>query len=174
MKLAALDALLARPATLDKASYYRMVDARYAAEIDEIAHTVLYSWRYNPRGEFGVLDLSRSPECCWREKLRQVGGRAADLPPQSVGRFEARLSRCLNLNDAGVQAALSVAPAELASPSDFALTQELARQARAKGFEAILGPSAVGPDCHSLVVFKDKLAPPSYCVLAAGAVKAYP
>ena len=76
-------------------TWYRMIDARYTIEIDEIAHTILYSGRYNPRGEFAVLYFSSSPECCWREKLKQVQGRASDLPPQAVGRFDCNLSKCL-------------------------------------------------------------------------------
>lgn len=151
-----------------------MIDARYTAEIDEIAQTVLYSWRYNPKGEFGVLYLSSSPECCWREKLKQVHGRSDDLPPQAVGRFDCGLSKCLDLTEEASRGALSVSLDELLRPADFTTTQSLARQARRAGFEAIIAPSAIGADCKTLVVFKDKLVPPSFCTLTAGSIKAYP
>lgn len=173
MNTAGLSKLLTHPASVRK-SYYRLVDARYVVEIDETAHTVVYSWRYNPKGEFGVLYLSSSPECCWREKLKQVQGNAADLPAQVIGRFDVRLSKCLDLTDPVSLKALAVDTGDLTEPSDFATTQELARQARRIGFEAILAPSAIGAECHSLVVFKDKLVSPGLCTLTADSVKPYP
>jgi hypothetical protein len=151
-----------------------MIDARYTAEIDEIAHTVLYSWRYNPKGEFGALYLSSSPECCWREKLKQVQGRASDLPTQAVGRFDCRLSKCLDLTDAVCCKTLGIALKDLIQTADFTMTQNLARQARRSGFEAIIAPSAIGSDCRSLVVFKDKLASHSHCTLMPNSIKTYP
>lgn len=151
-----------------------MIDARYTAEIDETAHTVLYSWRYNPKGEFGVLYLSSSPECCWREKLKQAQGRASDLPPQAVGGFDNNLSKCLDLTDEACREGLAVGLDDLIQPADFEMTQKLASQARRAGFEGIIAPSAIGADCRTLVVFKDKLVPPSYCTLAPNSIKRYP
>ena len=173
MNLGALSGLLTRAKAL-RASYYRIVDSRCVAEIDEIAHAVLYSWRYNPKGEFGVLYLSASPGCCWREKLKQVLGRATDLPPQSVGRFDVNLSKCLDITDTANRSMLAVTLDDLPRPSPFTPTQELARQARRSGFEAIIAPAAVGDDCHNLVVFKDKLTPPSSCTLDMGSIQSYP
>ena len=173
MNLSAAAGLLPRAAAL-RSVYYRMIDARHMAEIDEIAHAVLYSWRYNPKGEFGVLYLSSSPECCWREKLKQVHGQAADLPPQAVGCFDASISKCLDLTDENCRKALAVSPEDLVRPTDFTATQDLARHARRAGFEAILAPSAIGADCRTLVVFKDKLSAPSYCALRPDSIKAYP
>ena len=173
MNLAGLAALLTRAASADK-TYYRMIDARYVEEIDEIAHTVLYSWRYNPRGEFGALYLSSSPECCWQEKLKQVRGRARDLSPQAIGRFDSNLSKCLDLTDTACRKALAVALEDLIQPAEFAATQSLAREARRAGFEAIIAPSAIGANCKTLVVFKDKLVPPSYCTLTRNSIKPYP
>ena len=151
-----------------------MIDARRTVEIDEIAHTVLYSWRYNPKGEFGALYLSSSPECCWREKLKQVQGRSADLPPQAVGRFDSNLSKCLDLTDEACRKALALTVDDLIQPADFATTQNLARQTRRAGFCALIAPSAIGADCRTLVVFKDRLAPPSYCTLTPNSIKPYP
>lgn len=150
------------------------MDARYASEIDEIAHAVLYSWRYNPKGEFGVLYLSLSSECAYREKLKQVHGRKQDLSPQVVGTFSVNLTKCLDLTNQSIQQTLRVSPAQLINPSDFPLTQSIAREARNLGFEAIIAPSAVGEDCNSLVVFKDKLFPPSYCIYDAQSIRSYP
>ncbi len=151
-----------------------MLDARFAAGIDETAQTVLYSWRYNPKGEFGVLYLSKSRECAYQEKLRQVHGRAGDLPPQVTGSFRAHLSRCLDLNDAACRRKLQIELEPLIDTSDFSVTQGIAREARRLGFEAIIAPSVVGEACHSLVVFKDKLSPPAYCVCEPESVKPFP
>ncbi len=133
--------------------------------MDETAQTVLRAWRWNPAGEFGVLYLSKSADCCRREKLRQVGGHPDFLPAQIVSEFDAKLRHCLDLTSPKVLKALSLTRAELISPEDFTRPQAVARAARRLGFEAMIAPSAVGLDCATLVVFKDKLAPPSSCVL---------
>ena len=133
-------------------TYYRMVDARYASAIDETSHTVLHSWRYNPKGEFGVLYLSVSRDCAYQEKLRQVHGRREALPAQAVGAFRFHSSRCLDLTAAACREKLRVGLGELTDTADFSATQAIARQARRIGFEALIAPSAVGGACHSLVV----------------------
>lgn len=154
--------------------YYRLVNVRYASEIDEIAHTVLYSWRYNPKGEFAVLYLSISPECAYREILKQVYGYKQYLRPQVVGDFRVNLTKCLDLTNPSLLQTLGVSTDQLINPSDFSLTQSIAREARNLGFEAIIAPSAVGEDCSSLVVFKDKLTPPSYCIHDEESVRSHP
>lgn len=152
--------------------------ARYASEIDEIAHTVIYSWRYNPKGEFGILYLSISPECTYREKLKQVHGRKQNLSPQVIGTFRVKLTKCLDLTTPSILQTFRVSLDQLINPfinpSDFSLTQSIARQARKLGFEAIIAPSAIGENCSSLVVFKDKLTPPSYCICDEQSVRSYP
>ena len=155
-------------------TYYRMVNAIYASEIDEITHSILYSWRYNPKGEFGVLYLSVSPECAYREKLKQVSGHKEDLLPQTVGSFRVKLTECLDLTNSSFQKKLGIFKEQLTQPFDFSLTQVIAREARNLGFEAIIAPSAIGEDCSTLVVFKDKLNPPSYCILDKKSVHPYP
>lgn len=163
MNLAALKRLAGvRP---PQARWHRMVDARYEDSLDETAQTVLRPWRWNPAGEFAVLYLSASPDCCRREKLRQVGGNPDFLPPQVVGEFAVKLRRCLDLTSPKVLATLRLTREELIAPDDFTKPQAVARAARRLGFEALIAPSAVGPDCATLVVFKDKLAPPSFCIL---------
>ena len=164
MNLAALKRL--RPGVRPpQTRWHRMVDARWAESIDETAQTVLRAWRWNPVGEFGVLYLSKSVDCCRREKLRQVGGNPDFLPPQIVGTFEAKLRRCLDLTSPKVLKVLCLTREELIAADDFAKPQAVARAARRLGFEALIAPSAVGLDCATLVVFKDKLAPPSSCIL---------
>ena len=173
MNLSALNDLLpgaAPPAEL----YFRLVGAEYASQMDEIAQTVLRAWRYNPRGEFGVLYLSSSPECAYREKLKQVFGKKGHLKPQVVGRFSVNLSKCLHLTNPDCLATLAVTREQLIDPTDFSVTQGIAREARRIGFEAILAPAAIGEDCHSLVVFKDKLSPPASCICETASIRPYP
>jgi RES domain-containing protein len=145
--------------------WHRMVDERWAESLDETAQTVLRAWRWNPAGEFGVLYLSKSADCCRREKLRQVGGNPDFLPPQVVGTFEVKLRRCLDLTSPKVLRALSLTREEFIAPDSFTKPQAVARAARRLGFAALIVPSAIGLDYETLVVFKDKLAPPSSCIL---------
>ncbi len=173
MNLSALKNLLPG-VSLSVKIYYRMVEANYAPKIDEIAQTVLVSWRYNPKGEFGVLYLSISPECAYQEKLKQVHGHKSDLKQQVIGKFSVNLIRCLDLTKPSFQQTIGVTSSLLIDPSDFSLTQSIAREARSLGFEAIIAPSAVNDERSSLVVFKDKLIPPSYCIYAKQSIHAYP
>ncbi|OGS05556.1 MAG: hypothetical protein A3G41_08175 [Elusimicrobia bacterium RIFCSPLOWO2_12_FULL_59_9] len=173
MNLAGLRALLPGVAPRTN-TWYRIIDARFTSEIDEIAHTVLYSWRYNPKGEFGVLYLALSADCAYRERLRQAHGRAEDLPPLCVGTFKVRLTKCLDLTSPPVCAKLGIAASRLLSTNDFSVAQSIAREARRVGFEAIVAPSAVGDDCRNLVVFKDKLLPPSRCICDPESIQSYP
>jgi hypothetical protein len=154
--------------------YYRLVNADYASDIDEIAQTILHSWRYNPKGEFGVLYLSSHPECAYRELLKRVFGKKQNLRPLVVGRFRIQLGKTLDLRDSGCRQALEVTLEQLIDPTDFSVTQSLAREARKNGFEAILAPSAIGEDCHNLVVFKDRLTPPSVCICDVNSIRPYP
>ncbi|MCK4524778.1 RES family NAD+ phosphorylase [candidate division WOR-3 bacterium] len=151
-----------------------MINAQYANEIEEIAHTILFSWRYNPKNEFGVLYLSINQECAYLEKLEQVYGRKSNLSPQVVGTFKVNLTKCLDLTDSSVREVLKIAIEPLIDPSDFTVTQSIAREARKLGFEAIIAPSAISEDCSSLVVFKDKLNPPSYCMYDTQSICPYP
>lgn len=171
MNLAALPRLLPG-VLLERKSCCRLVAKKYAEQMENTAHAVLYEWRYNPKGEFGVLYLSSSSDCAYREKLKQVQDRAEDLPSLAVGFFDLHL-QCLDVTDHDVRTALSIDLASLVHPTDFSVTHPLSREARRTGFDAIIAPSAIGGDCHSLVVFRDMLAPPSYCVLQKQTVRPY-
>jgi hypothetical protein len=62
--------------------------------------------------------------------------------------------------------ALGLTREEFISPDDFTKPQAVARAARRAGFEALIASSAIGDDCETLVVFKDRLEPPSYLELS--------
>ena len=173
MNLNALKELLPGVSLSDD-TYYRLVTASYAPKIDDIAQSILHSWRYNPHGEFGVLYLSMSPDCAYREKLKQVYNDAQSLPPQVVGKFNVMSARCLDLTQPSFQDTLALSPSQLIDLDDFSITQSIAREARNLGFEIIVVPSAIGDDCKNLVVFRDRLNPPSFCIVDKQSIRPYP
>ncbi len=141
-----------------------MVNAEFESSIDEISHSMVFGARFNPKGEFGVLYLSLSVDCCFKEKIKQVGTKNY-LKAQTVGTFEFRFERCLDLTEKANLVKLEIETSKLVVPDDFNEPQILARETRRVGFEAIVAPSAVGEECRNIVVFKDKLGRKSFCEL---------
>jgi hypothetical protein len=133
----------------------------------------VHGGRYNIRLEFGVLYLASSPECAYQEKLRQVKGREDNLLPQTVASFRVRIAKCLDLLDPGTLSSLQIRREDLIRNGDFSIPRAVTREARMAGFEALLVPSATGEECRTLAVFKDRLAPPSFCVLEPESVKPF-
>lgn len=161
------------PGTSLSGNFYRMLDRRFGVKMDEISPSLLYGGRYNPAGEFGVLYLAVSPRCAYAELLKQVDGIKEDLPALVVGTFRLDLRKCFDLTDVHVQKSLGVTPADLIIPADFQLTHQISQVVRKIGFEALLAPSAASEECKNLVVYKDKLLPPSFCIFDADSVKPY-
>ncbi len=154
-------------------TYYRMIEINYLGAIDEIGPSMTFGGRYNPRGEFGVLYLSVSPDCAFLEKLKQYFGNKEAIPDQSIAIFRVNVRKCLNLLDSHVLEHLKLTRAMLIDPTDYGLTQTLSRAARAAGFEALLAPAATEEKCQTLVVYKDKLLPPSFCICDTKSIRAY-
>lgn len=150
-----------------------MANESYGSTIDDIGPSFVYGGRYNVRDEFGVLYLSSSPPCAYSERLRQVGGRKGDLLPQVIATFEVKIKKCLNLFEENTRKELGIVLEDLTKDTDFLTPQSVAREARTAGFEALIAPSAVGKECQTLVVFKDRLSPPSYCLLKKGSLKPF-
>lgn len=151
-----------------------MVNEGYAVTIDDIGPSFLLGGRYNPRNEFGVIYLSSSPECSYMEKLRQIRGHKDRLLSQVVASFHIKIERCLDLISEEILRKMGITQDDLVRDNDFSIPQGIAREARNVGFEAIIAPSAVGAACKTLVVFKDKLSPPSFCALKPESIKSYP
>jgi RES domain-containing protein len=146
-------------------TYFRVVSDAFAASIDDIWPSFHHGWRFNPKNEFGVLYLAISKRCCSLERLRQFRGDERGLAPLIVGEFKVNIARCLDLTSTTFLKKLGITTQELLS-EDFALPQSVAREARSAGFEAIIAPSAASEECQNLVVFKDRLTPPSFCLLS--------
>jgi RES domain-containing protein len=160
LNLAALEKIL--PGARKHLSAYRMVNADFASSIDEIGNSILFGGRYNPKGEFGVLYLALTAQCCLKEKIKQAGGKT-HLRPQVLGTFEINIEHGLDLTDEKNLTKLEIDRARLTDPSDFTEPQALAREARRIGFEALIVPSAIGSECTNFVIFKDKLGRKSFC-----------
>lgn len=151
-----------------RTTYFRIVSEAFAHSIDDIWPSYDRGWRFNPKKEFGVLYLSISEHCCGLERARQSRGSGGNFQPLVVGEFKVSIKRCLDLTSVEVLKTISIERNELLT-EDLVLPQSIAREARNAGFEAILAPSAASEECQNLVVFKDKLIPPSFCLLAKSA-----
>ena len=155
----------------EKRTLYRIVPTAYLEAMDEIGPSMRLGGRYNPPGEFGALYLTINTECALSEMVKKVFGNRAALPPLSVGEFQVSLRKVLDLTDKGVLQKLGMAPGLLLDPTDYSVTQELASAARHNGFEGLIVPSAVREDCRNMVVFKDKMLPPSFCILDSQSIQ---
>jgi len=150
-----------------------MLDRRFGSKMDEISPSLIYGGRYNEAGEFGVLYLTVNPPCAYAELLKQVDGMKEDLPALVVGTFRVELRKCLDLTDPQVRENLGIRLADLTVPADFDLTHRISKTVRQAGFEALVVPSAAHADCKNVVVYKDKLLPPSFCIFDAESVQPY-
>lgn len=111
-----------------------------------------------------MLYLSSTEECCSRERQRHFTAGDDAFKGFVTGAFRVDVKKCLDLSAAAVLDGIGVNQGDLLLGTDFSVPQAVAREARAAGFEAIIVPSAAGGDCQNLVVFKDKLNPPSFCI----------
>jgi RES domain-containing protein len=114
--------------------------------------------RYNPPRSFPVVYLCTTRACVVAELHRQAerqGLEVVDLLPRELWRLSVVLERLLDLTDAGTLDALGVRSDVLVG-DDRSLTRQLGEAAYARGFQAILSPSATGVDLV-LAVFPENL-----------------
>ena len=143
---------------------FRQSAPRYA-EITErtLSASARAGGRFNPPGEFGAIYVSLDPDTPLRELRRQAAHAGADVSaflPRTLFAADARLQRVVDLACREGPAAWSLAPAALVR-DDWSACQDVARRARAEGFEAVRFPSATG-DGENLAVFLDRLTRGSY------------
>ncbi len=91
--------------------------------------------------------------------LRRAGLPRERARARRLASIKVRLSRVLDLSDAGVLEALGVSPSDLID-DDVTMSQRLGAAAHHLGYEAILAPSATG-DGSVLALFLDTRAPES-------------
>ncbi|MEX2627745.1 MAG: RES family NAD+ phosphorylase [Ilumatobacteraceae bacterium] len=109
--------------------------------------------RYHRAGDDGVWYASSQEQAAWAELFRHFVDEGID--PFEVRRRVGRVSvdiEVLDLTDERVRTVVGVDESDLIG-DDYAVTQELAAEARAAGFDGVLAPSAALPDRQTLVVF---------------------
>lgn len=128
--------------------------------------------RYNYKGEFDALYLSRDPHTCIEESVRATVTAGFDLAtrfPRGIAAFKVHLKKVLDLTDPKVRRSLGVSKTVLIRIDEWkkyqyrnkrALTQKIGKYALEIGFEGLLVPSAVC-DGVNLVVLPDNVHPPS-------------
>lgn len=117
--------------------------------------------RFNPPREFGALYTSLEATTAAKEVARGLKQRGVD-PDQFpegawwVYELEVKLEAVLDLTDPDVLRKSGIQRDTLTG-SDVNATREIAAQARERGYEALLVPSAAAANSRNLVIFVDKL-----------------
>lgn len=136
---------------------FRNVNIKYAADFSDISASMKFNYRYNIAGEFGAGYYSEIPEQTFGEMLAHgynpIKGRA-------LIQVEIK-ARLLDLTNEHNLARMGINESQITANS-YSLTQEIALQARNKGFEGIMAPSAVGFKRSNVVIFTDRFGPESY------------
>ena len=116
--------------------------------------------RFNPPNEFGALYNSLDANTAAQEVARGLRARGIDpeqFPAEAwwVYELEVTLESVLDLTDPAVlqKTAISV---DLLTSSDVDATRQIAAEARERGYEALLVPSAAAPGLKNLVIFLDQ------------------
>jgi RES domain-containing protein len=159
-----------RPALLKKikakplrARAYRIIARRYQHTPLSQEGSLSYGGRYNPPNQFGALYCGLSEEICWMEIEKRLEG------PLKRSRFRLvpiylYLQKVLDLTDSRIRTQLNIKLDSLIHPTDYRVTQEIARVAREAGFEGIHAPSSAGSG-SILAIFLDRLLPQSKVIV---------
>lgn len=145
---------------------------RRAYSATDAGGSQLFSGRYHrglhqfpPSQVWAALYLSLTAEASLGEVLRQFGPEMLpELNEYRLSELDVELSAVLDCRDA---AALGLSRADLIQNREFAITQEIAGEAIARGMEGILVPSATGLG-DNLVVFPARLRSASRLTVLGG------
>ena len=116
--------------------------------------------RFNPPNEFGALYTSLEPNTAAKEVARGLRQRGVD-PDQFpegawwVYELEVKLESVLDLTDADVLQKSGI-PENSLIGTDVNATRQIAAEARKRGYEGLLVPSASVAGSKNLVIFLDK------------------
>ena len=129
--------------------------------------------RFNPASEFGALYTSLDAATATKEVargLRQRGVDPAQFPSGAwwIYELEVKIETVLDLTDSDVLQKAGMQRDALTA-SEVHATRKIAAEARRRGYQALLVPSAAAPRSKNLVVFLDKLPGPPI-VLSSRAV----
>ncbi len=136
--------------------WYRTVKYKHRGQVDSPEGSARVEGRYHTTEEDRVLYLSDSPSLSMNESARIFMTVPIEESAWYTAAFAVELSRVLDLTDSVAQHALGIEPAHLVQTGlgAYSLPQEIARQARSRGFEAMRTPSArSGQSGSNLVVF---------------------
>lgn len=116
--------------------------------------------RFNPPNEFGALYSSLDVATAVKEVARGLSQRGIDPDRFPEGNWwvyelEVKLEAVLDLTDAAVLQKSGLQQDSLAG-SDVNATRKIAAEARERGYEALLVPSAAASGSKNLVIFLDK------------------
>jgi RES domain-containing protein len=141
--------------------FFRTVSDRWRDEVDSPVGSSMVDGRYHTAAEDQALYLSDSPTLSMGESTRIFSTVPINERAWHTAAFEVDVKRVLDLTDPGVLERLGLAAADLLQPgpAGFAMPQAVATAARAKGFTAILAPTARPrlPGAN-LVVFLENVA----------------
>ncbi len=126
-----------------------------------------YGGRWNRPEKYGVLYTSltlETAEAEYKTQLQKRGLAADDLFDRSISTIEVRLQRVLDFSDPDRQKEFRISESELESDDDISRKKmlDLADEARAHGYEAIISPSARLRKGKNLNVFMDLLRDKSF------------
>ncbi|MGH9684226.1 MAG: RES family NAD+ phosphorylase [Candidatus Acidiferrales bacterium] len=117
--------------------------------------------RFNSPNEFGALYTSLEAATAAKEVARGLRQRGVDPDQFPEGAWwvydlEVKLESVLDLTDTNVLQRSGIVASSLTG-SDIIATREIAAEARERGYEALLVPSAAAPGSGNLVIFLDKV-----------------
>ena len=148
------------PKTL-KGRWYRTVKKKYRTKVENPEGSARVDGRYHTTDVDMVIYLSDSPTLSMNESSKAFHTVPLKESAWYTATFTVELKRVLDLTDPEVLSRLGITPADLVQPKPvgYRLPQEIAEQARAIGFEAILAPTArPGMSGKNLVVFLEIVA----------------
>ncbi len=154
---------MALPADLPRARLSAVVYRIVREGLDPLGTTgsLRAGGRFNSPGEFGAVYTSFDAATAAKELargLRQRGIDPAEYPSGAwwIYELEIRTEAVLDLTDLNVLQRIGVQKDSLTG-SDVDGTRRIAAEARSRGYEALLVPSAAPPESNNLVIFVDKL-----------------
>ncbi len=120
--------------------------------------------RFNPPNAFGALYTSLEAATALKEVAKGLRLRGIDpeeFPEDAywIYELEVRLKAVLDLTDPDVLQKSRLQQNSLIG-TDLNATREIAAEARERGYEALLVPSAADPNAKNLVMFPDRLVEP--------------
>jgi RES domain-containing protein len=136
---------------------YRQCHPAHTDLNETLRASQLFSFRFNPPAEFGVLYVALEEPTAVAELVRRA--RRSGIPvrsfaPRVMLTLDLRLGKVLDLTDPGVRRAWDITTEDLAS-DDYGHCQEVARVARRDDYEAIRYPSATD-EGDNLAIFYDR------------------